>query len=428
MIIIFIFLGLVLGFTIPLIFIFLDLRELSLPLNLENALDIISSQNIYPFSLALFPILFTILFILIHILMKRNETAENSKKFVSQIFQSLEDPLFVVNEKKELLQNNEAYFSLEEKLNTNLLHNLTTNKNFGFPFTEDECHLDINYENGVKKFNLLLSTRKSLDLNNEVIWIGAIKDVTEYRENLKLIEEQNLSLERQSRLTSLGELAGGMAHEINNPLAIILGWCFKLKKAANNDQLDQDFILYSAEKIANTVHRISTLTSVLLNLSNSRKSIPKEETTLDEVLEEVKTLAFTTLRESDIKMTIKEGDANAVPIYLQKISLIQILTSLIHNSADAIRDLPEKYIRIISESSSGSILLHIQDSGRGIDPEVVDKMFNPMFTTKELGEGTGLGLSLCHSLAKDMDAELYYNQDYPNTTFTMKIPLLAGQR
>ena len=105
----------------------------------------------------------------------------------------------------------------------------------------------------------------------------------------------------------------------------------------------------------------------------------------------------------------------------------QVLLNLLNNACDAIRDLPEKWIRIGYEESVAGFELSVTDSGTGIDRAILDKLFQPFFTTKGVNVGTGLGLSISKGIAESHGGSLEYDSSCPNTRFILSLPRQAGE-
>jgi len=104
--------------------------------------------------------------------------------------------------------------------------------------------------------------------------------------------------------------------------------------------------------------------------------------------------------------------------------MIQVLLNLIINSLDAIKNLTEKWIEIEYQVVDDLLNIIVRDSGHGLDSDIVSKIMNPFFTTKERGQGTGLGLSLSKSIIENHEGRLYYNPDSSNTEFVIELPYM----
>ena len=207
-------------------------------------------------------------------------------------------------------------------------------------------------------------------------------------------KEMRLQLIHASKLASVGELATGVAHEINNPLAIISSTSGVIK-----DMLDPQFNLDSGpdkilEKLAyidTAVFRAKGITKQLLRLG--RKNEPSlVPTNLNKVIEEtVSGVKEKDLLLNNIDLKIKY-DPDIPEIDLDQDQIRQVFLNLINNAQDAISG--SGAITITTKAGGGSIQAEIQDTGEGMTAEQIKQIFNPFFTTKEVGKGTGLGLSV----------------------------------
>lgn len=248
---------------------------------------------------------------------------------------------------------------------------------------------------------------------NEIINYIAIKfDITE----MKLTQ---LKLEQSSRLASLGEMASGIAHEINNPLTIILGrLTIAQKKIERNDP--PQVVMKELQTIERTVFRISNIINGLKKLARQSSHDPAEVFDVVQLINESKELYAQKLLKFEVKYIFNEID----PIFVKgkPLQLSQVILNLVNNSVDAIEQMSERWIKIEVKKNDNRCSIHVIDSGNGIKPELVDKLMNPFFTTKDPGRGTGLGLSLSKKMVEDSNGRFFYDPTRKNTTFTIELP------
>ncbi len=107
--------------------------------------------------------------------------------------------------------------------------------------------------------------------------------------------------------------------------------------------------------------------------------------------------------------------------------LSKIILNLINNASDAVAGYSDKWIQLDVNKYPEFVQISVTDSGKGLSPEVAEKIMSPFFTTKERGKGTGLGLSICKRIAESHGGSFKYNSDCPNTQFVVQIPLVQGQ-
>ena len=247
----------------------------------------------------------------------------------------------------------------------------------------------------------------------------------EVEKRTKTIHEQQMTIAMTSKLAALGEMAGGIAHEINNPLAIIAGNCNYLIRTIEANKLDPLVIEKRLTYIEQTARRISKIIHGLKTIS---RDATKEDFALIKVrdlFEDVIALCSEKLKINGVKLIIDLDD----PVYDQviecrHIQISQTLINLFGNAFDAVEHLDEKWIKVECRNHMDKIEFRIIDSGHGISLDIQEKIFQPFFTTKEVGKGTGLGLSISNSIIMNHEGEFYIDNDYKSTCFVIVLPLI----
>jgi signal transduction histidine kinase len=251
-----------------------------------------------------------------------------------------------------------------------------------------------------------------------------MKDITEFKEKQFLIESQQEALMIQGRFTALGEMAAGIAHEINNPLAIISGRLTQMKRAitqqAPMDKLNN--LIMSSQQ---TVDRISRIVTSMKSLSRDGQGDPFQTVQLTQLIEDLKLVCEDRLLTLNIKLTVEIPEEVVFEARQSQIS--QILLNLVSNSADAISEQTERWIRIQAELGEHDFKIRVTDSGNGIPEAIQKKMLQPFFTTKAIGKGTGLGLSIAARMAKAHSGDFYYDNFSTKTSFVLRLPLRQGE-
>lgn len=264
----------------------------------------------------------------------------------------------------------------------------------------------------------------NIEFNKVESFILIIMDITK----IKTLENERRRLEARlvesARLTTLGEIAGGLAHEINNPLTIIRGTASSAKRKVKTFQLDHDEQILTLEKIENTVDRIAKIIRGLKSYSRNAENDPMEKVSLQQTLNDTLEMCGEKLKIANIDLQI-ESDEN-IFVMGRAAQISQIFMNLISNSYDAIYSLPEKWIKIEIKEQAGKAVVIISDSGSGITNEIAKKIMMPFFTTKEVGKGTGLGLSIAQGISQNHGGQLFYEPDLNNTTFKVELPILQN--
>lgn len=246
----------------------------------------------------------------------------------------------------------------------------------------------------------------------------------ENKENETRMELARAQLTQNAKMAALGEMAGSVAHEINNPLAIISGHAQMIKNEVTKENKDLQKIHTQADRVLQTVDRIGSIIRGLRSFARSGENDPFLIEYLPELITD--TLSFCSERIRLLNVRLEIADIPKVSIKCRKSQLSQVLINLLSNSSDAVLELTEKWIRLDFEvNDSSQLRIYITDSGLGIDDSIIEKMMSPFFTTKEVGKGTGLGLSISKGIIEDHGGSLTYIKDYPHTRFCIELKLEA---
>jgi len=212
-------------------------------------------------------------------------------------------------------------------------------------------------------------------------------------------EELSRAFVRSAKLASIGELTTGLAHEINNPLAIISAEqtnISDLTQEQNLNPVKKDQIINSVKRCQAQVKRCAGITQKLLQFGRSQ--VPKlEMTDIAPRITETINLMHRHARVRNIDINSKVQD-NLPRVLLDPVELEQVLANLINNSIDAMAD--GGGILMKSYREGDTVAVDIIDNGHGIPADMLDRIFEPFFTTKPVGKGTGLGLSVCYGIVR----------------------------
>ncbi len=235
------------------------------------------------------------------------------------------------------------------------------------------------------------------------------------------IKERSLRLVESSRLVSLGEMAGGVAHEINNPLTIIGGKTERLRRMVQSSNLDSEALLRELLSIDKTVSRIAKIIKGLRSFSREGSDDPFEEMGLAPIVLDSLELCRSKFSNSGVEVRVPEISAD-LRIECRPVQIGQIILNLLSNSHDAVASLNEKWIEIGFLDDGAEIVISVKDSGKGIPFAVQEKLMQPFFTTKGVGQGTGLGLSICKGIALSHGGQFTFDAESPNTCFRLRLP------
>ncbi len=238
------------------------------------------------------------------------------------------------------------------------------------------------------------------------------------QEKEREIEVQKMNAINSARLASLGEMAGGIAHEINNPLAIIVGSAQRLERELDNNNFSQ--VRKCSNQIRQTCERIGKVVASLRKLARDGENGPKTRFSMAKLVQEVLSLCEEKIRQDSI--TIEVDIQEDFDLVGNEVEVSQVLFNLINNAADAVRMLDRKWIHIIGTRRNGSYVISVIDSGKGIPDPIASRIMEPFYTTKEVGKGTGLGLSISLSIAKRHGGDLKLDMHSLHTKFDLYIP------
>ncbi len=238
----------------------------------------------------------------------------------------------------------------------------------------------------------------------------------------KMMDEQMIET---GKLASVGELAAGIAHEINNPVAIMVeeaGWIEDLleeedfKEGENLDEFQR-----ALKQIRTQGKRCKDITFKLLSFARKTDS-RIQEVDINDMLEEL--VAISAQRAKYSNVTINSNFQNDLPfIRVSQSELQQVFLNLINNSLDAMEKTGGT-IDIASKVEGDFIVVGVADTGPGIPKANLNRIFDPFFTTKQVGKGTGLGLSICYGIMKKLGGEIEVRSTMDvGTTFRVFIPL-----
>lgn len=226
----------------------------------------------------------------------------------------------------------------------------------------------------------------------------------------KEAEKLNSQLLRARKLASVGELAAGVAHEINNPLAVILTESMVMRElTADENEISQSFredLFNSLSQIDGQIQRCAHITQNLLNFSR-RISSASEFVNVNAVLGDVVGFVEKKAHSSNVKISLNLQQ-NLPELKMDRFELEQVFINLINNAIDANEGTQSGSVNIISRLDvvRKGVVVSVTDTGSGISDENLERLFDPFFTTKPPGKGTGLGLSISYSIVKHMGGDI----------------------
>ncbi len=314
----------------------------------------------------------------------------------------------------------------------------------GAPWLLAGTHLDIT-ERKVAELELRES-RRNLRVLNEQLEVRVAEEVHKNR-------EKDTRLLQQEKLASIGQLAAGVAHEINNPMGFITSNLSMLKRysvamkqyfavvdevvvsglsgreqellLASRKKLDLDFIMDDLQTLlAESTDGAERIKRIVLDLKDFAR--PDEQAMRDADLNQLVQSTLNIVR-SEIRSVaeLEMQLAEKAPLFCYPQQINQVISNLLVNAAHAIDQ--QGIITICTRYLDPFVVLTVTDTGKGIPPELRTRIFEPFFTTKDVGKGTGLGLSISYDIVKKHGGEISVESEVGvGTTFTVRLPINAA--
>lgn len=259
-----------------------------------------------------------------------------------------------------------------------------------------------------------------LTVQSRVDGIGLVlssKDITELRHS-------EAQLIQASKMATLGEMATGIAHELNQPLGVIRMAASNSIKRIDRGHCDPDYLSGKLARISDQTERASQIIDHMRVFGRKAEGT-SEVFDIRASLVEVATLARAQLRSMDIALHVSIPDEPAFALG-EKVIFEQVLLNLVSNARDAIEEKAsaKKEIRLSAKfDDAGEHEIHVEDTGGGVPEEILDKLFEPFFTTKAPGKGTGLGLSISFRTIQEMSGSLSAVNIPGGARFTVALPM-----
>ncbi len=250
-----------------------------------------------------------------------------------------------------------------------------------------------------------------------ITWEGIMTDVTAEEDLLHQLNLERVRLVHAEKLASLGEVSAGVAHEIQNPLAIITGMTNLLGKYKN----DPEKFSHKISQINNAAVRINKIVSGLKRFARLNNESFRKLQMIKNILNDLNTLVDVKAKYNSTAIILNINTESQ--IICDSIEIEQVLINLINNGIDAVKLHNPKWVKVEAFDDTMDVVIRVTDAGQGIPEMIIDKLFDPFFTTKVVGEGTGLGLSISQGIIKDHGGDLIYNKNFPNTCFEIRLPI-----
>jgi two-component system NtrC family sensor kinase len=265
-------------------------------------------------------------------------------------------------------------------------------------------------------------TVTSTQVGGRRLFTAHVRDLTQQKEAAHEIARQRDRLYQSEKMSALGSLLAGVAHELNNPLSIVVGQALMLEEDGGGE------LAQRAARIRAAAERCGRIVKSFLAMARQRGP-EKKPVDLNQTVRAALELVGYGIRSSGIKVT---ADLAAdLPVFsADPDQLGQLVTNLVLNAQHALKDMaPPRRLHLSTryKPAQSQLRLVISDNGPGIPPELRSRVFEPFFTTKPVGGGTGIGLSICHAIVAAHGGSIEIDGARGGATFTIRLPVAAAE-
>ena len=337
---------------------------------------------------------------------RKTEQVIENKKTLEATFNGITDIIMLVDENNNIVESNKVLYDFMGEMSYKIADLISMIKGvIENTFSENTNKTsEIEIHNKILKINTFPVEYKK---NNTEYIVVLIKDIT----NDKIVEAKLL---RENKMISIGQLASGVAHEIRNPLGIIRNNCYLLK-----DNVTMEEVNDCVKSIESNVDRASNIITNLLNFARISDD-NLEHINIRNFIENIVKLQYKMLQLKNVEIKI-DCEHNLI-CYINGESLKHVFINLISNSIDAIHQ--DGKIIIYCYEKNHCLFIDFKDNGEGIKEDALKDIFNPFYTTKPIGEGTGLGLYITYNEIKKNNGDISVESKLGvGTCFHIKIPL-----
>lgn len=255
-------------------------------------------------------------------------------------------------------------------------------------------------------------------LSNQVIKLFELR-----RQNQKIVDNQKAFI-HNSKMISLGEMSSGVAHEVNNPLMIIIGKIQLLSDSyTQNEEINKNEVINDLNIILNASNRIAKVVKSLRQFTKNSEYEKKDKVSFLKILEDTLLLCEEKFKKKVIEIKYDHTyRMSEIFINCKPTLFSQVILNLLMNAYEALEKSDKKIIEIKIKNEAKFVKICILDSGPGIPKEIQDKIMEPFFTTKEVGTGSGLGLSTAKGIIEEHNGKFYLDTNTKNTCFVIEMP------
>lgn len=251
--------------------------------------------------------------------------------------------------------------------------------------------------------------------------VNAMKLRFEKEDILNELHTAQAQVTQSVKMAALGEMAAGIAHEINNPLGIIRGSAQLMNDLASKDALTMPRIKVFTEQIDRTVDRIAKIVTGLKYFAREGQNDPLEKHSVGEIIEDTLSYCRARFRSHGIALNVTESRPDLL-VECRDVQISQVILNLLNNAFDAVQGSSEGAVTVDVKDTGSAVQISVSDTGRGIPKDLREKIMQPFFTTKEVGKGTGLGLCVARGIVESHGGKLFLDETSVDTKFVMTLP------
>lgn len=273
-----------------------------------------------------------------------------------------------------------------------------------------------------RRFTGVMSLARVLDEQGYITgYLAVVEDITQKREKERQLKEQESKIIASSRMASLGEMAAGIAHEINNPLTIINGHMGVLRRMLSQKGVGGDADLQRRiDVVEATTQRIAKIVKGLRSYARESDQGDLEMVRVAAIVEETLTFCMDRFKHENIELVTEIDGSLQVRVRPYQIS--QVLLNLLNNAADALQSVSARRVDVRVREGNGGIEIAVVDNGPGVPLFLRERIMQPFFTTKEVGKGVGLGLSISEGIVRGHGGRLFLDESSAYTRFVIWLP------
>ncbi len=380
---------------------------------------------------------------------KTSQSLKDSAQYNQNIVQSMQDTLIVLSATGDIQMINRSGLELlgydeSELINqpiAKIIQSQQDDVDVDAVFTRLSLQsvqgLEAHYQTkNAGPLPMLFSGAIMKNQDNKVLgYVCVARDLTERKiaeakilqTNERLIDTNNELMDTQgqlvqsAKLASVGELATGVAHELNQPLGIIAMYADLRLAESRNENFAE--VSSSYQIILKQVDRATVIINHLRTFGRESNKQSRVAQSINQVIENSFILIHEELRLKNINLVTALTD-NLMPVHCNSIQIEQVLLNLFMNAKDALAAVVLKKITVGSHQVNDKIMITVEDSGSGISKDVMSKVFDPFFTTKDVGQGTGLGLSISYGIIQSHGGDMSVKSTPGSTLFTITLPVV----